>query len=294
MQNSITQSLTAGSRVPRAPFLVGLFSAAVALAGPASAQLNLGVPLGTENTGVTQKLGDSVPLDQGFTDHNGNPVTLGDSFQDGRPVLLTLNYSNCPQLCILQLDGLVASLNEVGFELGEDLQVVTVSLDPTELPERAKLTHELYTGQYTGEGDPEGWTWLVADNEPDIRRVADAVGYGYDLDPRTGDYAHEAAFILLTPKGKVSRYVFGIEPEPISLRMSLVAASEGGLGTLTDRIRMFCYRFDPDSGAYAMVAASVMKLGGLITVLVLGGFLFLFWRQDIMTHLKGAPAETSQ
>ncbi len=264
------------------------------LSGPASAQLNNRVPLGTENTGVTQKLGAQAPLEQVFTDQDGRIVTLGDSFQEGRPVLLTLNYSNCPQLCILQLDGLVNSLNEVGFELGSEVQVVTVSLDPTEPAERAKLTQELYMGRYTGEGGPEGWTWLVADNEADIRRVSDAVGYGYDLDPRTGEYSHEAAFMLMTPEGKVSRYLFGIEPDPTSLRMSLVSASEGGLGTLTDRIRMFCYRYDPDSGSYSMVAVNVMKLGGLVTMLVLGGFLFLFWRQDLLAQLKGDSAETSR
>ena len=260
----------------------------------AAPQLNDGVPRGTEGTGVTQKLGAQAPLDLAFTDQDGNAVTLGDSFREGRPVILTLNYSDCPQLCILQLDGLVRSLNEVGLELGEEIQLVTVSLDPTEAPSRAKLTQEHYLSAYTGEGGADGWTFLVADSEERIRAVADAVGYGYDLDLRTGEYSHEAALMLMTPEGLVSRYLFGIEYDPTTLRMSLVSASEGALGTLTDRIRMFCYRYDPDAGAYTMVAVNVMKLGGLLTVLVLGGFLLFFWRQEILAVLKGQPHEPTR
>ncbi len=268
----------------------------VSTSASAAAQLNNGVPLGTENTGVSQKLGAQVPLEQSFRDQEGRTVTLGDSFREGRPVVLTLNYSDCPQLCILQLDGVVKALNGIDLELGKDLQLVTLSLDPTEAPARAKLTQELYLKGYTGQGDAEGWTFLVADDEADIRRVADSVGFGYDLDLRTGEYSHEAALMLLTPDGQVSRYLFGIEYDPTTLRMSLISASDGALGSLTDRIRMFCYRYDPEAGSYSLVAMNVMKLGGLVTVLVLGGFLFFFWRQELMALLKGsdtAAQETS-
>lgn len=267
--------------------------AAVVLGGVATAQVNNGVPRGTEDTGVEQQLGAQLPLTLEFSNEEGERVALGDSFQKGRPVLLTFNYSDCPQLCQLQLNGVVDVLNEAGFTLGEDIQIVTIGIDPAESTARAKLTEGVYFDRYTGDGGVEGWDFLTAGLEDEeageavIRTAAAAAGYGYDL--VNGEYSHEAALILCTPDGVVSRYLFGIQYEHNTFRYSMIEASKGALGNIIDRIRLTCFSFDPDAGSYVMQARSAMKLGGLLIVVILGGFLVLFWRKEILSSLTVRP-----
>ncbi len=302
MQNShLNYPPLAGQSTPLRAGL-GLWAAAalcgVALCSATGAQVNNGVPRGTENTGVEQQLGAQLPLNLEFTNEEGVRVALGDSFRADRPVLLTFNYSDCPQLCQLQLNGVVDVLNEAGFTLGEDIQIVTIGIDPAESAARAKLTEGVYFDRYTGEGDVAGWDFLTAGladeeaGEAVIRTAAAAAGYGYDL--VNGEYSHEAALILCTPEGVVSRYLFGIQYEPNTFRYSMIEASKGALGNIIDRIRLTCFSFDPDAGSYVMQARSAMKLGGLLIVVIFGGFLVLFWRQEILSSMTGRPRKLSQ
>jgi protein SCO1/2 len=261
-----------------------------ALSLPAAAQLNRGVPLGTEASGVTQKIGAQLPLELEFNDTSGQPVKLGQLLGRGRPALLTLNYSDCPQLCVLQLDGVMKACGDLGLTLGQDYDLLTVSVDPKEAPARAAATRERYLERFAGERTPEAWSFLTTPVERNIRTVADSVGYGYWLDPNTGEYSHEAVLMVLTEAGQVSRYLFGIDYPPSDLRMALVEAAEGRLGSLADRIRFMCYQYDPNTNSYAPEAMAIMRLGGLVTVLVLGTTLLFFWRSEITSLLRGGPA----
>jgi protein SCO1 len=256
---------------------------------PAAAQLNRGVPLGTEASGVTQKIGAQVPADIEFTAQDGQALRLGQLFGRGRPLLLTLNYSDCPQLCVLQLDGVMKACGELGLTMGEDYDLITVSVDPSEAPARASATRERYFERFTGERTPDAWSFLTSPEERSIQAVANSVGYGYWLDPKTGEYSHEAVLMVLTESGLVSRYLFGIDYPPSDLRMALVEAAQGRLGNLADRIRFMCYQYDPNTNSYAPEAMAIMRLGGLVTVVVLGTTLLFFWRSEITALLRGSP-----
>jgi protein SCO1/2 len=267
--------------------LQGAALVALLCASPASAQLNQSVPLGTERSGVTQRIGAQVPLQLEFNGSDGAAVRLEQLFGRGRPVLLTLNYSDCPQLCVLQLDGVIRACGEVGLTLGEDYDLITVSVDPSEAPERAAATRELYLSRFSGERTPDAWSFLTTPHEGRIRQLADTVGYGYWLDPKTGEYSHEAVLMVLTETGLVSRYLFGIEYPAADLRLSLVEATEGRLGNLADRIRFMCYQYDPNTNSYAPEAMAIMRLGGLVTVVLLSATLLFFWRGEIFALVKG-------
>lgn len=276
--------------------LVGCF------AGGAEAQFRADeVPRQLQGVGVEQKIGEQVPLDLPFVDADGKAVRLGDYFQAGRPVLLTLNYSNCPQLCILQLDELVARLGQLDWTAGEQFQVLTVSIDPEETPAQAKRKQDLYAERYNRAVSEGGWNFLVG-KQPEITALTDAVGFGYRFDPESGEFAHDAALMVLSPTGVVSRYVFGVMYDDVTLRLSVIEASEGKLGTISDSFMMLCFQYDPDSGSYVMAARRVMAIGGAITVFMLGGLLFFLSRfrpgggppNDDSTATRGQRATPAQ
>lgn len=230
-----------------------------------------------EGVGVEQRIGEQVPLDARFTDQDGRSLTVGELFESGQPMLLTLNYSNCPGLCIAQLESVLAMLNAKAWTAGDQFSMVTLSIDPNEAPSRAKRSQELYGGRYEREGAGANWTFLVGD-EPNIRAVADAVGFTYKIDPATGEFIHDSVLVVLTPTGVISRYLGGPIYDPIGVRFALVEASEGQLGTIIDRVRMLCFRYDPTSNSYVLQARRIMMIGGAITMLLLGGFLLFLWR----------------
>lgn len=256
--------------------LVGGFAGG--FGGVADAQFRADeVPRQLEGVGVVQKIGEQVPLDLAFFDAEGKAVRLGDYFQAGRPVLLSLNYSNCPQLCILQLDELAARLGKLDWTAGDQFQVLTVSIDPDETPAQAMRKQDLYAQRYNRAGSEGGWNFLVG-KQPEITALTEAVGFGYRFDPESGEFAHDAALMVLSPTGVVSRYVFGVLYDDVALRFSLIDASEGKLGTISDSFMMLCFQYDPNSGSYVMAAKRVMAIGGAITVLMLGGLLFFLSR----------------
>jgi protein SCO1 len=227
---------------------------------------------------IDQKLNDTVPLNLMFRDEHGKTVELAQYF-GSKPVILSLVYYSCPMLCTEVLNGLDRSLKGIPMSIGSDFNVVTVSIDPTERPVLAEAKQELYTGMYGRPGAAAGWHFLTGD-EPQIERLADAVGFRYAYDPDTKQYAHPSAIMMLTPEGKISRYFYGINYPERDLRLGLVDASEGKIGSPVDAILLVCYHYDPHTGKYGLLISRVIQLSALLTLLVLGIGLFILFRGE--------------
>ncbi len=229
--------------------------------------------------GVTEKLGEQIPLDLTFENTRGEKVQLRDFFDDKHPVILTLNYSNCPMLCNLQLEGLFDALKEMEWELGNQFQMVSVSIDPTETVTRALRTKQKYLKQYGRSSASDGLHFLVG-KQADIRALADAVGFRYKYLREKDEYAHVAAAMILTPDGTVSRYLYDVEFKPQTLKLALLEATEGKIGSTMDQVLLFCYQYDATSGTYAPAAFRLMQIGAIAIVLFLGGGLLIYWIRE--------------
>ena len=246
---------------------------------------NVGVrPELLKEVGVDQKLNDSIPLNLTFRDEHGNPVELAQYF-GSKPVILSLVYYNCPMLCTQVLNGLDRSLQLIPMEIGKDFNVVTVSIDPTERPVLAEAKQAMYAGMYGRPGAAQGWHFLTGD-EPEIKQLADSVGFRYAYDPASKQYAHASAIMLLTPEGKISRYFYGITYPARDLRLGLDEASEGKIGSPVDQVLLFCYHYDPHTGKYGLIVSRVIQISGLLTILIGGIFLIVLFRGENRT-LRG-------
>ena len=246
---------------------------------PAMAQVpEDSMPPALRGVGLDQHLGDEAPLGLSFVDESGQPVRLADYF-DERPVILTLNYYQCPMLCTLELNGLVSALRTLSLEPGRDFRMVTVSINPKEGPELAAQKKAVYVKDYARAGASSGWHFLTGE-ESSIQELARRVGFRYSFDAASGQYAHAAGIVLLTPSGRISRYFYGVDFPPRDLRLALVESSEGKIGSLADQILLFCFHYDPSSGRYSLAALRVMRLGGLLTVLVLAAVILRTLRRE--------------
>jgi len=244
---------------------------------PASASL---IPDELKGIGITEHLGDQVFLDDyTFKDETGKDVKLAEYFHPGRPVLLTLVYYACPNLCNFLLNGLVKSLKTLDWTPGQKFEIVTLSINPKEKPPLAEKKKAAYLESYGRKGAGAGWHFLTGD-EGQVRKLADQVGFGYRYEPQDDQYAHSAAMFVLTPEGKISRYLYGIEFKNTDLRLSFLEASNGKIGTIMDRILLFCYRYDPQTRKYSIYLTKVMQAGCGLTLLIFGGYLALFWRRE--------------
>jgi protein SCO1/2 len=268
-------------------------SLVLSVSAPASAQYN-GVPKsgmmtkGDMPAGITpaelqkidfeQKLDAQVPLDLPFRDETGRPVQLR-SYFDGRPVILTLVYYECPMLCTEVLNGLVRSLKILALEPGRDFNVVTVSFNPAEKPALAAEKKASYLDRYKRQGAAEGWHFLTGD-EPAIKVLADAVGFHYVYDQRLNQFAHPAGIMITTPEGRLSKYLYGIDYSARDIRLALIEASNHKIGSPVDRVLLYCYHYDPTSGRYGLAVLSIIRLGGVLTLAVLGAFVLVSWRKD--------------
>jgi protein SCO1 len=240
---------------------------------------NIGVrPELLKDVGVDQKLNESIPLGLKFNDEKGKPVELRQYF-GSKPVILSLVYYNCPMLCTQVLNGLERSLKEVSLDLGKDYTVVTLSIDPTERPVLASAKQQLYTGLYGRPGAAQGWHFLTGD-EPEIKQLASAVGFRYAYDPDSKQFAHASAIMLLTPEGRLSRYFYGITYPSRDLRLGLIDASEGKIGSPVDAVLLFCYHYDPATGKYGVVISHVIQIAGGLTILAVGGLILLLSRRE--------------
>lgn len=252
-----------------------LASVLCALASALAAQRAEALPEALEGVGVEEQLGAVLPLELAFVDERGEPRRLEEFFDGERPVLLTLNYASCPMLCQLQLDGTVHALAALDLDLGADYRVLTVSIDPAEGPEQVLPVRDAYLQRYGRPTEPEAWHYLTGE-ERAIERLAASVGFGYAFVAETGEYAHGAVAMLCTPEGELSRYVYGVQPDPGLLRLSFVEAARGELGSAFDRFLLFCFDYHADERRYAWAAGRLMRWGASFTVAaVLGGFVWL-------------------
>jgi protein SCO1/2 len=266
----------------RVPIAVAVALTLVA-AAPALAQRSEPVPPQLKGVGITEHLGAQVPLDLQFTAEDGSPVKLSSLIDGKRPVILTLVYYRCPMLCGLVLKGLAEGMSEVKYEPAKDFEIVTVSFNPRESHTEAELKKQSILAEYKRPGAAAGWRFLTG-TEPNIKKLADTVGFGYRYDEKQQQYAHAAAIFVLTPDGRVSRYLYGIQYEPRTLRLALTEAGGGKVGGATDRLLLTCCRYDPNEGRYVLAAANVMRLGGFATALVVGVWLGTAWWKGARKH----------
>ncbi len=232
-----------------------------------------------EGVTIEQKLGHQLPADIPFVDDSGKPVKIGDYFGD-KPVVLTMNYFECPQLCPLVLDGTLVSLGDIPYTMGKDYQVVSVSIDPREDYKIAAKSKAGFVQRFAHGGVAQsGWHFLTG-TETSIKALAEAVGFRYRFDPKTNAYSHPSGVTLLTPEGKVSRYFFGITYPVRDVRLGLVEASNNKIGTLLDQAMLFCYEYNPNTGQYGLVALNVMRIAGLLFVAgMVAGIIYLRRRE---------------
>ncbi|MGZ7041501.1 MAG: SCO family protein [Thermoanaerobaculia bacterium] len=205
-------------------------------------------------------------------------VRLRDYFR-GKPVLLNFMYYRCPMLCSMVMEGVSSALTELRFNVGEEFDVITVSIDPRDLPEEAMQKKDKYVKRYGRMKAAEGWHFLTG-SDPSIKRLTDAVGFEYAYDPKTDNFAHGTVLVVLTPDGHLSRYFYGFEYKPRDLRLGIVEASEGRIGTATDQLLLLCYHYDPSIGKYSRNAMTFVRAGGVATVMMLGGFIIVMLRKD--------------
>lgn len=238
-----------------------------------------------KNVGLDQKLNAQIPLDLTFTDENGKPVQLNQYF-GSKPVILTLVYYNCPMLCTRILDDLDESLKQVPLNMGQDYDVLTVSIDPSDTTVLSASKHQLYTGIYGRQSGINGWHFLTG-KEPEIKALAAAVGFRYAYDPVSKQFAHASGIMIATPQGKLSRYFYGITYRPIDLRLALDQASSGKIGSPVDALLLFCCEYNPATGKYGVIISHVIQLAGGITLLLLGGLIFVLLRREHYGTVRG-------
>ncbi len=225
-------------------------------------------PPGLQNVGIEQHLDEQIPADLSFRDETGKPVRLGDYFGK-KPMILNLVYYNCPMLCGEVLSGLEGALRVLKFDVGKEFDVLTVSFDPRETPDMATKKKAEFLKRYGRAGAAEGWHFLTGPQES-IDALTKAAGFQYQYDPKTGQFAHATAIMILTPEGKIAQYYYGVDYAPKDLRLGLIQASQNKIGTLADQVLLYCYHYDPTTGKYGAIISRVLKLAGLATLLGLG------------------------
>lgn len=236
------------------------------------------LPANARGIDIEDKVGEFIPLELMFADERGNPVPLRKFFKQGKPIILTLNYSDCPGLCIAQLDNLVSTLRAIDGEgLGERFEIVTVSIDPTESPSKAASTKDKYVGMLRGTKADESWHFLTGKQRA-ISTLADAVGFRYTYDKANKRYNHAAATYFISSDGRVCRYLLSLGVEPEQLKLAVAEAGEGKLtSSLSEAFIQFCYMYDPDANRYSANAKRILAFGGAVFVMLTLGFSAPFW-----------------
>ena len=236
------------------------------------------IPAPLREIGFDQNLDQPVPLDAAFTDERGRVVRLGEYFGT-RPVVLAFAYYDCPMLCTLALNGLTSALSVTSLEPGRDFEIVTVSFDPRDTPKAAAAKKASYLERYKRAGAANGWHFLTG-GQPSIDRLTKAAGFRYVWDGETRQFAHPTGIVVLTPDGRLARYLFGIEYGPRDLRLAIVEASAGKVGTPVDSLLLYCYHYDPMTGRYGLIVMRALRVAGAVTVLALGTFIVVMVRRE--------------
>lgn len=230
------------------------------------------------DVGFDQRLGEQVPLNLTFTDATGKAVQLKEYLGE-KPVILSLAYYDCPMLCTLVLNGLVRTLRTLSFSVGNEFNVITVSFDAREKPPLAAEKGRTYLQAYNRPGAENGWHFLTGDEES-IQKLTRAVGFRFKYDQVSHQFAHASGIVVLTPEGKISHYFYGIEYAPRDVRLGLVEASAGKIGSAVDQIMLLCFHYDPAAGKYGLMIMRVVQVSGLLTMLVLGSYIFTMLRRE--------------
>ncbi|MEK6555484.1 MAG: SCO family protein [Bdellovibrionota bacterium] len=231
------------------------------------------------DVGVTEHLSQKLSNSLEFTDDAGKKVTLGQYFNGQKPVLFTMVYYNCPSLCNYHLNGLLDVFHKAKMTVGKDFDLVAVSMNHNETPELAAKKKINYLKELNQPGAEKGWHFLVG-TEENVLKLAGELGFRFKWNEAGQQYAHAAVAYVLTPQGVISRYLYGIEFPPQTLRLSLIEASQGKIGNIIDQIVLFCFQFNPSKNKYTLAAFNVMRLGGALTALLLAAFLVPYWRRE--------------
>ena len=239
-------------------------------------QVEHGLPKSVQNVSFDQHLGDQVTLSLPMRDEDGSMRTLG-SYFGKRPVILVMAYYECPNLCTMVMNGVFGSLKALPFTAGKDFDVVSVSINPKENATLAMKKKNSYLASYHQTEQADGFHFLTSD-EASIETLAKQVGFRYSYDSINNQYAHAAGIIVLTPDGKLSRYFFGVEFSPKDLKFGLIDASGGKIGSVADKLLMFCYHYDPSDGKYGAAIQNILRIGGVLTLLAMGGMFLAFRR----------------
>ncbi len=260
----------------RSFILLGLWFLALLGAGPAHAHDPSPNPL--NEVAFEQKLNERVPLDLIFEDETGKSVQLGDYFGE-KPVILVFTYYGCKNLCGVVREELVESLQALEFDVGDEFEIVTVSINPGDTPALATAKKGAIMQHYARPEAAAGWHFLTGEDSS-IDQLAEAVGFRYAYDAELDQYAHPAGIMVLTPQGRISRYFYGLDYLPTDLRLGLVEASANKIGSLVDQLLLRCYNYDPVTGKYTLVVMNVLRMAGVTTVLILGTFMFAMFRRE--------------
>lgn len=234
------------------------------------------MPKQLENVGIKEQLGELLNPNILLKDERGKDVTIGTYLGRSKPVILSLAYFNCPGLCNFHLNGMTDALKETSLRMGKDYEYLVVSFDSKEKSELASQKKQSYVRAFGDSTIADGWHFLTG-SEASIAELTQQVGFSFRWDEESNEFAHASAAIMLTPEGKISRYLHGIHFEPKTLRLGLLEASEGAIGTLADRFLLYCFHYDPKQNKYAVAAMSVMRIAGAAMVLILAVFIAPYW-----------------
>lgn len=267
--------------------IVILVGMSLGLAKPVTAQQPKTI---ADDVDIDPQIGNTIPRDLVMQNSSGDSVRLGD-FLDDKPILLTPVYYRCPMLCGMELNGLVTCLRAMKLDVGKDFEIVTYSIDHREDSRLAAEKKQSYLKKYGRPNSGAGWHWLTGSEEA-IERLNECIGFQSRYDPETGQYAHAAGIVVVTPEGRISRYLYGVEFAPRDLRLSLVEASQNELSDLTDRVLLLCYAYDPTRGTYGLAIYRTIRIAGLLTVIVIAGIIARFLLRDRRNKMSATKSFT--
>ena len=239
--------------------------------------------------GIDQKLNEQIPLGLKFRNEKGESVALGSYFHS-KPVIIALVYYKCPMLCTQVLNGMVQSFRTLEFTAAKEFEVVTISIDPSETPDMAADKKDTYVAEYGRPGVENGWHFLVGDSA-NIKALANAVGFRYVYDVPTKQYAHASGIMIATPQGKLARYLYGIEYAAKDLTFSMMEAAQEKIGSPVDKLLLLCYHYDPRTGKYGVIISNILRGGGIVMIVLVGGYMYVNFRRDRKKALMLAKAQ---
>ena len=248
-------------------------------------------PPDVKGVGIQQELNGRVPLDTLFRDEAGNTVPLS-KYVNGKPVVLAPVYYTCPMLCSQIMSGLVSAMRPLSMKPGQDFEVVAISFDPHDTPQSASKKQLQYSRSYSSRAGTKGWHFLVG-NQASIDAVMNAIGFHYRWDPAHKMFIHASGIILLTPEGRIARYLYGVEYEPKDLKLGLVESSHNRIGSAADQILLLCYHYDPKTGKYGATVINLLRGSAVLTLIGMALAAFLLWRRDLRQY-RPVPKEVSQ